>query len=86
MTDLVSVASIKYETTSTHTALQSFNYSYIDMAEALPPGVSLEGNGGPEINRSVSIFAVLAMLALVARLAARRLKAPAWVHLTTPWS
>lgn len=41
---------------------------------ALPPGVNLEDNRGPEIIRAVSVVAVLATLALVARLAARRLK------------
>ena len=48
------------------------------MATALPPGVNLEGNlednRGPEIIRAISVVAVLATLALVARLAARRLK------------
>ena len=44
------------------------------MATALPPGVNLEDNRGPEIIRAVSVVAVLATLALVARLAARRLK------------
>ena len=44
------------------------------MATALPSGVNLEDNRGPEINLVVSVFAVLATFALVARLAAKRLK------------
>ena len=44
------------------------------MATALPPGVNFEDNRGPEIIRATSVVAVLATLALVARLAARRLK------------
>ena len=37
-------------------------------------GVHFEDNRGPEIVRAVSVVAVLATLALVARLAARRFK------------
>ena len=44
------------------------------MATALPTGVDLEDNRGPEIIRAVFVVAILAKLALVARLAARRLK------------
>lgn len=44
------------------------------MATALPLGVNLEDNRGPEIIRVASVFAVLATLALISRLATRTLK------------
>ena len=44
------------------------------MARALLNGVNLKDNRGPEITRAVSVVAVLATLALIAHLAARRLK------------
>ena len=44
------------------------------MAAAPPPGINLNDNRGPEVNRAITVIAVLATVALTGRLTARRLK------------